>query len=180
VSLPAAIEDAQGHAGTLACGLDDPEAQFLIEGSAFSGVPALGFAGDAREAPFGVVIPPGLLLRSFTEVPLALESAPARVFQRAGGKIPPALSGPEAQGSGPHAFGERESLSAEGFDVANDLVPQKREGFFGGGCRFFHDRSVLSRHGCRSDKRGLWGGGPRFQTSPARAFFRSQCATRLR
>jgi hypothetical protein len=73
--LPAAIEDAQGHAGTLADGLNDPEAQFLIERAAFSGVLALGFAGDAREAAFGVVIPPGLLLRSFTEVPLASEGA---------------------------------------------------------------------------------------------------------
>jgi hypothetical protein len=178
--LPAAIEDAQGHAGTLADGFDDPEAQFLIEGSAFSGVPALGFAGDAREADFGVVIPPGLLLRSFTEVPLASEGAPARVFQRAGGKIPPTLRWPGTQGSGPHAFNEREAFSAEGFDVADDLVPQKREGFFRCGCRFFHDGSVLSRHGRCSNKRGLWGGGPRFQTSPARAFSRSQCGSRLR
>ena len=158
--LPAAIEDAQGHAGTLACGLDDPEAQFLIEGSAFPGVSALGFAGDAREAAFGVVIPPG--------------------FQRARGEIPPALPGPGAQGGAPHAFNERDSFSAEGFDVADDLVPQKREGFFRCGCRFFHDGSVLSRHGCRSNKRGLWDGGPRFQTSPARAFSRSQCGSRLR
>jgi hypothetical protein len=45
--LPAALEDAQGHAETLTCGLNDPEAQLLIEGLAFSGVPALGFAGDA-------------------------------------------------------------------------------------------------------------------------------------
>jgi hypothetical protein len=29
-------------------------------------------------------------------------------------------------------------------------------------------------------KRGLWGEGPRFQTSPAWAFFRSQCGSRLR
>jgi hypothetical protein len=46
--------------------------------------------------------------------------------------------------------------------VADDLVPQKREDFFVCGCGFFHDGSVLSRHGCRSNKRGLWGGGPRF------------------
>ena len=160
VSLPEAVEDAQGNAGTLANGVYDPESQFLIERAAFSGVLALGFAGDARESAFGVVIPPG--------------------FQRAGGEIPPALSGPGAQGGAPHAFNERDSFSSEGFDVADDLVPQKREDFFVCGCRFFHDRSVLSRHGCRSNKRGLWGGGPRFQTSPARAFSRSQCGSRLR
>jgi type I restriction enzyme M protein len=101
-------------------------------------------------------------------------------YKRAGGKIPPTLRWPGTQGSVPHAFNEREAFSAEGFDVADDLVPQKREDFFVCGCRFFHDRSVLSRHGCRSNKRGLWGGGPRFQTSPARAFSRSQCGSRLR
>ena len=160
VLLPTAIEHSQWRAGTLANGVYDPESQFLIEGAAFSSVPALGFAGDAREAAFVVVIPPG--------------------FQRACGEIPPALSGLGAQGGGPHAFNERVSLSSEGFDVADDLVPQKREGFFRCGCRFFHDGSVFSRHGFRSNKRGLWDGGPRFQTSPGRAFSRSQCGSRLR
>lgn len=149
------MEHAQGQSGTLAGRLDDPEAQFLVEGTAFPGVPALGFARDAREAAFGVVIPSGLLLRSSTEVPLASEGAAARVFQRACGEISPALSGPGAQGGGPHAFNERDSFSSEGFDVADDLVPQKREGFFGCGCRFFHDGSIFSRHGYRSNKRGL-------------------------
>jgi hypothetical protein len=92
-----------------------------------------------------VFIPPGLLLRSFTEVPLASESAPAWGLQRACGKIPPTLRWPGTQGSGPHAFNEREAFCAEGFDVADDLVPQKREDFFVSGCRFFHDGSVLSR-----------------------------------
>ena len=39
--------------------VDHREAHFLIEGEACPGIVALGFAGVAREAAFGVVIPPG-------------------------------------------------------------------------------------------------------------------------
>ena len=55
------------------------------------------------------------------------------------GKVLAALAGPWARGSGPHAFGEREALSLQGFDVTDDLEAQKRPTFFWFWCRFFHD-----------------------------------------
>jgi hypothetical protein len=49
----------------------------VFEGAAFPGIAAPGTAGDAREAAYGVVIPPGV--------------------QSACGEMPPALSRPRAQ-----------------------------------------------------------------------------------
>ena len=111
VILPVPVEHRERRVRTLGDRLDDPQSGFLVDRAALSRVPAHGFSGQAGEPVTLVPIPPRL--------------------DRAIGVVEAVFSGPGARGSDPQALGERDSLLAQGFDVAEDLVAQKREAFFG-------------------------------------------------
>jgi len=124
VVLPVPVEHRQGHPGALADGLDDPEPKLLVNGTALPGIAATGLSSNAPVALLGEGIPPR--------------------FDGARGKIAPSFPGPGARGSRPHAFGQRETLSLQSFDVTDDLEAHKRPTFFGCWCRVVHDAECFS------------------------------------
>ena len=157
---PVPVENRDRHVGTFAHHVDDPQAGFLVDGPALSGVGPSGFACQRGEASPPVRIPPCL--------------------DRAIGVILPVVSGPGARGCGPQAFGQRKSIGAQGFDVTDDLEAHKRKAFFGFWCRFLHRREVFFRHPPTFNKTLLWGGSRRAQSGAMGMISRSQCARKLR
>ena len=116
-------EYGERHAGTLADGLKDPEACFLVNKAALPRVAAGGFSGNACITFGGIIVSPRL--------------------DGPGTKVLAVLSGrPGARGCGPHAISEREALLAQGFNLTDDLEAQERPTFFGFGCRVLHSPAV--------------------------------------
>jgi len=150
----------QGRGGVFPDLVDDPQPGFLIDGPALSRIGTDGLSAQPLVSALRVGIPP------------CLDGA-IRVVKAV-------FSGPGARGSAPQALGERHSLLAQGFDVADDLKAQKREAFFGCWCWDLHGAAVFAPPCARSNKTVLWSGFLRLQAAQTGTSPRAQCACRLR
>ena len=88
--------------------------------------------------------------------------------------------GPWARGSAPQALGERNTLLAEAFEVADDFEALQRDGGFGVGSIVWHGRRVIPPEFATAYETVLWEYPPPDVRSQVGAFLRSQRGFKLR
>jgi len=139
--VPVAVKDLDWGARVFADLFQDPEAGLLVDGAAFAGVGAGVFAGQAEVAALGVIVPPGF-------------DGPAGVVSALG-------PGPRTRGGDPQAFGQRDAVLTQRFDLTDDFEAQQREAFLGWRCLVVHTPDWIASRRPSFHDVVLWdGSGP--------------------